>query len=132
VKSLVTGPQPLAGRTYLERQTCVQTYVEITLVVFAPTSRDHGLTGGIGEAAAAQSAAKFVSVVWVEKSHLGVTDDDSDCVGLIDIELRHQKRRDILVRTGPIVPTANTFGGCAEWCRVNRCTGGLSASMGAT
>jgi hypothetical protein len=28
--------------------------------------------------------------------------------------------------------SAQGGGGCAEWCRVNRCTGGLAASMGAT
>jgi len=28
--------------------------------------------------------------------------------------------------------SAQGGGGCAEWCRVNRCTGGIAASMGAT
>jgi len=28
--------------------------------------------------------------------------------------------------------SAQGGGGCADWCRVNRCTGGIAASMGAT
>jgi hypothetical protein len=81
----VTVSQPLARRTYVERQTCVQTYSKIALVIFAPTSHDHCLTGGIGEAAAAKSAAKFASVLSVEKSHLSVAGSPSNwrsCAGI--------------------------------------------------
>jgi hypothetical protein len=28
--------------------------------------------------------------------------------------------------------SAQSGGGCTEWCRANRCTGGLSANMGQT
>ena len=33
---------------------------------------------------------------------------------------------------GGLTPaSAQGGGGCAEWCRVNRCTGGIAAHMGA-
>jgi len=38
----------------------------------------------------------------------------------------------ICLAASALPASAQGGGGCPEWCRVNRCTGGLAASMGAT
>jgi hypothetical protein len=52
------------------------------------------------------------------------------------VVFREDKMRSLLAAVAmslvaSVLPaSAQGGGGCAEWCRINRCTGGISANMG--